>query len=287
MKRIIKNILAAIVYFLYEKGILHNRIKVHSIDETIDELLHTQKSLVRFGDSDIVTIKGVSLPIQQTSLEISQGLGEILAYPYDDLLVALPNVFDSLSDYHKSFRLFWRDHLLFFRKVYEKHCNLDKTYYSAFISRCYYPMKDKSRCAGWYAKIKELWKDRDIVVVEGSKTHNGVGNDLLDSAKSIERIICPPKNAYASLDKIIAACEQYGKDKLFLLSIGSTAKFVAQILFRKGYRVLDIGNMDMEYEWFLMGASGKEPIRKQEIIGIEANEKAGYTEYISQIKVWL
>ena len=53
MKRKIKDILAAIVWFLYEKGILHNRIQVHSVDDTIDELLHTEKSMVRFGDAAI------------------------------------------------------------------------------------------------------------------------------------------------------------------------------------------------------------------------------------------
>ena len=46
MKQKIKDILGAVVYFLYEKKLLHNRIRVHSIDETIDELLTTQKSMV-------------------------------------------------------------------------------------------------------------------------------------------------------------------------------------------------------------------------------------------------
>ena len=41
MKRVIKNILAVTSYYLYEKGILHNRILVKSIDETIDELMST------------------------------------------------------------------------------------------------------------------------------------------------------------------------------------------------------------------------------------------------------
>ena len=67
MKRKIKDILAAIAYFLYEKGILHNSVKVHSIDETIDELLQTNKSLVRFGDGEIVMIKGGDLMLQKAS----------------------------------------------------------------------------------------------------------------------------------------------------------------------------------------------------------------------------
>ena len=50
MKQKIKDMLAAAVYFLYEKGVLHNRIQVHTVDETIDELLHTEKSMVRFGE---------------------------------------------------------------------------------------------------------------------------------------------------------------------------------------------------------------------------------------------
>ena len=49
MKRKIKDILAAIAYFLYEKGILHNRIKVHTVDETIDVLLNTGKSMSVLG----------------------------------------------------------------------------------------------------------------------------------------------------------------------------------------------------------------------------------------------
>ena len=70
MKRKWKDIIAAIVYFLYEKGILRERIRVHSIDETIDELLRTEKSMVRFGDGEIVMIKGVDLMLQKSAPEI-------------------------------------------------------------------------------------------------------------------------------------------------------------------------------------------------------------------------
>ncbi len=100
MKRKIKDILAAMACFLYEKGILHNRIQVHTIDETIDELLNTEKSMVRFGDGEIVMIKGVDLMLQKAAPEIGEGLARILAWPYDDLLVTIPGIFDTLSDHH-------------------------------------------------------------------------------------------------------------------------------------------------------------------------------------------
>lgn len=292
MKRKIKDILAAIVYFLYEKGILRSSIKVHSIDETIDELLHTEKSMVRFGDGEIVMIKGVDLMLQKASAEIADGLKEILAYRYDDLIVTIPGIFDGLSDHHKASQKFWRDHLLFCRKTYETYCNPNRVYYTTFVSRCYYFAKDRTPCDGWFAKIRKIWENRDVVIVEGSKTHNGVGNDLLDTAKTIERIICPPSDAYGALPAILEACTAYEKDRLFLLSVGVAAKFLAAELFRQGYRVLDIGNLDMEYEWYVRRAPGKCKLEKHDIAGEEANRKAAlhdeaYAAYLKQVKVWL
>lgn len=287
MKRKIKDILAAIAYFLYEKGILHNSIKVHSIDETIDELLHTNKSLVRFGDGEIVMIKGGDLMLQKASPEIAKGLAEILAYPYDDLMVTIPGIFDTLSDHRKASRQFWKDHLLFCRKTYEKYCNPDRIYYTTFVSRCYYYAKDRSNCGRWFAKIRKIWENKDVVVVEGTRTHNGVGNDLLDTAASVERIICPPRDAYGAIPQILEACEAYDKDRLFLLSVGVAAKFLALELFQKGYRVLDIGHMDMEYEWYVRQTPDKCKIEKHEIESEDANREAGYTQYLSQVKVRL
>lgn len=292
MKRKIKDILAAIVYFLYEKGILHNRIKVHTIDETIDALLHTDKSMVRFGDGEIVMIKGVDLMLQKAAPEIAEGLTRILAYPDDNLIVTIPGIFDTLSDHRKASRQFWRDHLLFCRKTYEKYCDPNRVYYSTFVSRCYYYGSDHSNCDRWFAKIRKIWENRDVVIVEGTRTHNGVGNDLFDSARSVERIICPPRDAYGALPEITKACLRYGKDKLFLLSIGVAAKFLALNLFREGYRVLDIGNMDLEYEWYVRKALDKMPLEKHEITGEAANREAAqqdvaYGKYLEQVKCWL
>ena len=125
------------------------------------------------------------------------------------------------------------------------------------------------------------------MVVEGTITHNGVGNDLFDSAASIERIICPPSDAYGALPEILNECLRYDKDRMFLLSVGVEAKFLAVELFQRGYRVLDIGNMDLEYEWYVRQVPDKIPLEKHDIVGEEANRKAGYDDYLNQVKVWL
>ena len=284
IKRWIKDILALIDYRLYRLGIKKCNIKVHSIEETIEELIHTDKSMVRFGDGEITMIRGRSLKLQQVQPEIVEGLKRILSYQYDDMVVTIPEIFDDLSIYRKESRQFWRDHLLFSRKIYEQYCNNDRVYYNTSLSRFYYALEDKSKCGQWIEGIRCIWKDKDVVVVEGERTHNGVGNDLLDTAGSVERIIGPASDAYGKLDEIIECCKEYSKDRLFLVSLGVAAKFFTERMFLEGYRVLDIGNLDMEYEWYLSNAGQKERILKHDIVGEAANEEAGYQKYLEQIR---
>ena len=283
MKKTVKKILAEIVYYLYKKKVLKNKIKVMTIDETLDALLYTDKSLVRFGDGEIVILKGVNLELQKANAQITENLIRILGYEHENLMVSIQGVFDGVEKYQEKSSLFWKDHLLFCRKIYNRYCNQEKAYGDTAVTRCYYVFKDKSLCGGWFEKFRRVWNDKDIVVVEGERTHNGVGNDLFEYARSIKRIICPPSNAYDVYDKILEECEKTYKDKLFLISLGVTAKMLAEDLFLQGYRVLDIGNLDMEYEWYLSKAEKKTEISKHKIIGIAANEEAGYSEYLQQI----
>lgn len=284
MKKIVKAFLAQIVYFLYRTGIKKCCIKVQTIDETIEELMQTDKSLVRFGDGEITMIRGRSLAFQEVNSEISEGLKRILRYEHDGMMMAIPDIFGDLSIYREESSRFWKDHLLFSRKVYEKYCNKQKIYCNAYVSRFYYALEDKSKCGQWIEKIRQIWRDKDIVVVEGERTHNGVGNDLFDTAKSVERIVGPSTQAYEKVDGIMECCREYSHDRLFLISLGIAAKFLVEKLFLEGYRALDIGHLDMEYEWYLHQTKAKEKIPKHDVIGEEANRNAGYHEYLAQIK---
>lgn len=285
MKQCIKDKLAGIVYFIYRKGIIENHIKVYSVDETLNQLIDTEKSLVRFGDGEITMIRGRSLKLQDTDPKLIDALKRILQYEYDGLMVSIPDIFDGVEQYHAKSRQFWKDHLLFSRKIYEQYCNNDRIYCNTSVSRCYYAFEDKTPCAEWFAKIRQVWKDRHVVVVEGERSHCGVGNDLFDMALDVERIIGPASNAYEKLSEIKAACVTYTKDSLFLIALGAAAKPLAEALFLEGYRVIDIGNLDMEYEWFLQKADTKIKLKKHEIVGEEENRRAGFEEYLKEIAV--
>ena len=286
IKSIVKRQIARGIYWGHQhNGIQEKKnIRVMSVDKTIEVLLNSQNSMVRFGDGEVQMMRGTELKLQQCDGDLTLRMRQIMSSDENGLLITIPDIFDGLNQYIPKTQDFWKDHLLFCRNYYIELCHSDKIYGNAFISRCYMIFQNKSGCALQFEKIRGIWKNREIVIVEGSATHNGVGNNLMSTAGSIERIICPPRNAYAKYNEILATCLKFSKDKLFLLSLGPTAKPLAEDLFHAGYRVLDIGNLDMEYEWFLQGATDKVKLSKHEVIGEEANRAAGYQEYLGQIR---
>lgn len=283
MKEKIKEMAASFVYALYEKGVLKNHIHVSSIDETIDALIDTDNSLVRFGDGEIILISGIASATQQGDSELAKRLMQVLASDEDKLLVAIVDGFGNMDYLHRDSQDFWKKHFLKFRKDYNKYCHPGKVYYNALVSRCYYPMQDRSKCTEWFNKLKDVWRDKKVVFVEGERTHNGVGNDLFAKTLEIKRILCPSQNAYGVYEQIFKTCLEFDKEYLFLLSLGAAAKPLAYDLFMEGYRVIDIGNLDLEYEWYRQQAQGKIAIKKHEIVGVEENQNADYTEYLKQV----
>ena len=135
MKRIMKKILAQIDYLLYRAGIRKCNIKVKPVDEMIEQLTTTSKSLVRFGDSDIVIIRGRSVFYQEVSPEMIQGMKRILWYEHDNLMVSIPEIFGNLDIYRKESKAFWKEHLFFCRKIYMQCCNPEREYCNTSFTR--------------------------------------------------------------------------------------------------------------------------------------------------------
>lgn len=96
------------------------------------------------------------------------------------------------------------------------------------------------------------------VIVEGKYSRSGENNDLFTGAKSIERIICPSKNAWDRKTVIEDEIIKYADSKLILLMLGPTAKVVVgDLVAQIPNQMIDIGHIDSEYEWMKMGATTK------------------------------
>jgi glycosyltransferase family protein len=117
--------------------------------------------------------------------------------------------------------------------------------------------QDCGQSARCFELLKTIWAGRRVIMVEGRLTRFGVGNDLLESAHSVRRIICPERNAYRQYRRILDAMPQPDASTLVLVALGPTAKPLVHELAGRGYQAIDIGHLDIEYEWFLRKATRK------------------------------
>lgn len=260
--------------------------QIASIDDTISKIATEHCSVSRFGDGEILLIDNHGIGFQEAKFELGKRLAEVLQSHDEKHLVCISDTFSNLYRYNRKARRFWRTHFFLYGWIWDKYLIPERLYYNTFVTRPYMDFASKKACNRWFNDIKSIWNNRNIVFIEGEKSRLGVGNNLFDNAKSIHRILCPPCNAFSKYDKILAeACKQ-DKNVLFLIALGPTATVLAYDLHKAGYQAVDAGHVDIEYEWWRMGAQRKVRIANkyvnEAVRGADVTQVVG-KEYQEQI----
>lgn len=236
------------------------QLNIQSVEETMHQIISNKMSLCRFGDGEFKWLFGINFDsFENTSDTLSENLGNILKNASKkNVLIGLPDAFRGMNDFKTKSRHFWQYFIVKYHKNLSYYLSKNVVYYNANISRFYMDYKDLEIIKKRFNLIKKLWNKRKILLVEGQKSKNGIGNDLFDNAESIRRIICPSKNAFESYDKIKKAIiENVDDDEIVLLSLGPTATLLAYDLATAQRQVVDFGQIDVEYEWFKKRATSK------------------------------
>ena len=197
---------------------------------------------------------------------------EVLSSDADGLMIGIADIFDDCKQFDDSTRDYWKKHLARFRGVWYKYLIKGKKYYNASMTRQYIGLRHKEESGKIFEHIKKIWDGRDVVIIEGEKSRLGVGNDLLDNAKSIKRILGPSRQAFSKYDEILEEAKKVDKNSLILLALGPAATCLAYDLHMLGYQAVDIGHVDVEYEWYKMKAKRKVPIKNKMVHEAVANE---------------
>ncbi len=232
--------------------------KICSGEIAIDKIVNEGKSLARFGDGEFSAIVGRVRHRFQTQVdeELKQRLLEVLHSEEENLLIGIANNYGSLKAYNEQARREIRCYMNpIVRKEHLQLLEEEKVYYDAYVTRPYvmYADNQTNAPAKRFENLKRIWDKRDCIFVEGRYTGLGVGNDLFDNAASVKRIVGPAENAFSKYEQILDCCLKQPKDSLFLLALGPTATVLAYDLCQAGYQSVDIGHIDLEYEWFLKG----------------------------------
>lgn len=258
---------------------------VADVETTIRMIRDHRCSIARFGDGEIKLVAGKDISFQKATPLAVQKLRETLADDTEGLLIGVADIFGDRSRYKDQANRYWKKHLTRYRRVWYKYLRMDKQYYNASVTRQYIALRDPEESRKIFDLFKQIWDGRDVVLIEGEKSRLGVGNDLFDGAASVRRILGPTTQAFSEYDALLEAGCRLDKDVLILLALGPCATALARDLHLRGYQAVDVGHIDVEYEWMKMGAKTKTSLKNKMVFeagGCEVEDFAD-AQYDAQI----
>lgn len=272
-----------LLYLMRKKQMLSPNVQ--SIDVTIDKIVKDKCSVSRFGDGEILLINNEAIRFQKSDQVLGMRLSEVLRSDSSEHIVCISDVFNGLSKYSRSAIRFWRTHFYLYGHVWNSNLKSDRIYYNTFITRPYIDFQVKDQCGAWFASLKRIWNNRNIIFIEGEKSRLGVNNTLFSNSLSVKRILCPATNAFDKYEEILQKAMEQDTDVLYLIALGPTATVLAYDLSKTGRQAIDVGHVDIEYEWYRIGAKRKVAVSSKyvnEALEGEINDVAD-TTYKEQI----
>lgn len=224
------------------------------VKKTVEIIRKEGKSLARFGDNEFEQICGRRrVNYQAVNSDLGTRLRKVLDSNLDNLLIAIADNYGSLEKYTDDAASAIRQYLGrgTTRAEHMQLLDMSRTYYDAYLSRPYLIYRNKEEAGARFRDVRNIWTNQDILIVEGEHTRFGVGNDLMENAKSVQRILTLDKNCFDVYDNLIRKVKEYSRDKLVLIILGPVATVMAYDLAKEDFWALDIGQLDVEYEWYL------------------------------------
>ena len=268
----IKISLRKVIYWIQYKLLKRKRdaFNILTSDETINYIVKHQCSVCRYGDGEIDMITCLNEGFDESRKSDFQAYDERLALRLKqileegsnkelNLIVCIPYVWKIHRNMTTVAKRFIERSLVNNRRTIFTSINPTCFYGDTNFTRFYMDYRNKDKRA-YIQYCRQIWQGRELCIIEGEQSRLGVGNDLFDNAQSIERILCPALSAFTKYDEILKVASKVNKTKLVLLALGHTATVLAYDLAKLGYQAIDIGHIDIEYEWFLMKATKKVPI---------------------------
>lgn len=233
---------------------------VLSLTETLQYIVDHKSSICRFGDGEFNIALGNEIGFQHLSNDMPQRMYDVLQSNDGNILIGIPDIFGDLSMYSDFAAPWWGEYRLKELPKLQKLLKPGRTYFNACCTRFTSDYKE-DQADNLIPIYRQIWDKRDVYIVEGEQTRIGVGNDLMDNAAKIYRILAPAKNAYDVYDRVVGSVKVHVPEgALIIIALGPTATILAYDLAKMGYQALDLGHFDIQYEYHIRGIHTKEAI---------------------------
>lgn len=247
------NVFVNDMWFIFATKILL-RTKVASVDDSLEMILSGNNSLARFGDGELRWAAGIEQNYfnQRLSPEFSEALRDVLRNPEPGVLIGMPGPIGGVvRGVTKRNARAWKTLIRQYGNQWGQLIPRESKFVDANITRLYMDRSDREKAKERFGKLRQLWSNRNILIVEGDQTNFGVGNDFLSNANNVRRIEAPNEDAFSKYDQIYSEIiKQYTHGELVLIALGPTATILVNDLAKLGIQSVDIGHADLEYSWF-------------------------------------
>ena len=215
-------------------------------EKTLDEIILNKKSVSRLGDGEEFTENILNekplFPL------LKQRLTEILEHGSDENVLVCTNNFNVFD---KNVPMFFRNHfgrfwqsigIEKFKKVF--HFNSKTFYGDAYAFLFYFNENDDgSLKRKKLEKIKSIWQNKKILFVISKNSNILKDEKFFLNAQKTEYVYAPSQWAFTEYDRILNQITQnYDKDWLIYLELGSCATVLSYDLAKMGYQALDMGD---------------------------------------------
>lgn len=262
-------------------------INILTVEDTVKRLNENELlSICRFGDGEFMLMYGRDIKFQEHSTKLGNELKSIIKLNNPSLLIGLPDTFEYNQNYTATTNEYWYRTMAHYKYKIIKLTSNDSVYGNALISRPYMNWNDKNGSGNRFKELFRIWEDKEILIVEGAGTKMGVDNDIFSRTKSVRRIITPSENAYEKIDRIMNSILNNYHGNLILVACGPTASIIVYRLSILNIRAIDLGHLDLEYEWYMKNTTDKIAIYGKytsEVEGGEIVENITNTVYDNQI----
>ena len=230
--------------------------KILNDNDSVNLLINTQKSIIRYGDGEIAIMGGEGIPIQKYDKNLADRLKEIIKDENEKILIGINYhyYYPAISEYISEVAKFYRYSISGQRTVLTSLINPDITYGTTTFTQLYLLYKNYDFNAH-YTKLRKIWDNKKITIICGDRVFNDIEYNIFDNASNVEYMHIPSKNAYSDYDNILANAKKIDKDRLLILIAGPTAKPLVYDLTIHGRRALDLGHIAKDYNAYKRGIS--------------------------------
>ncbi|MDR2426235.1 MAG: GT-D fold domain-containing protein [Endomicrobium sp.] len=226
------------------------RPEIFDYNETIDILIKSDKSLIRYGDGEFMVMMGKSIPFQEYNEDLADKLKNILKTKSEKILIGIPYVtfysFDLMTEYAREYMWQWS---IENRKKIIELIDIETKYCDTLCSQVYanYNIDFKE----YFKKVQMIWEGKDIVIICGDRVFKNIKNNIFDNAASIKYLYTLSKNAFYKYDEILKEALKEDKERLIIVISGPTANILVNDLAKNGYRALDFGHIAKDYDYYI------------------------------------